>query len=1240
MLMRIQDPRFYSLSNFQCRIVRMRLAILLLWFGLFSMSVQSEVNPNIQYRFTNMSIKDGLPDSRIVEIYQQNNGLVWFATPTGAASFDGVRFTTYSTRSTPAIIGNKVTNFSEDERGDIWISTTEGVTRLRSGIESQHYSMANKQAYWSSQVFHDSLGSVWSANNEGLAKLNGNNEFEYVAFHEGEQRAYVTSIVEYQQHLYISTTEGIFKLAHQQENAKPEHIIKPSVEYGSFKNQEGDGILAGMFTNQKGDVWYARYFASGLYHFDIKSETLTSVSVPGFEESRFSNITIQNDALLLSSFTKGLVSYSLTTQEAFNIQHDPQKLDSILSNEVYDVLVGDSGILWCGTSKGLSYYSFLKQGSHINLDDSVLPAEAKIFQTAPLQDGDVLITSEEGVALFNHKSKTMSKSDVEGLTGVRIYSAWLSPDNSSYWFAHDGGISYHDVLNKETTSFGEDFNDQFQLPGQMFYTIWGLNENEALVSSQFGEPIFRFHKQKGVTAKYLADDDNLYTETKAFSYASVFSQGQLWLASTVGLINVNAASGEYQILFPSEAEQGTEFVDVDVDLNGTIWAASTDFGLFSAVPAADGTGYQLVAVSGLQDKQITNVVPDNDVLWLSTITEILKYDIETKSLTEFPNLLSDWEVRFIPNSMSIGGGHLTIGSSTGLISINTQVVSENTYQPNTIFTGLKSGNASLNHLINNSSVVLPYELNNLEFSFASLDYHGSDRLRYQYRLIGFDKRWFETIHNRVTFTNLLWGDYIFEVQGSNSDGVWSGEPIQFEFTIRPAWWLYVIIGLVVIVVCFLVVFIYSRHKRLKQLHEAAMRDSLTGIGNRAQFNETLEEYVALDKPFALILFDIHDLKNINDIKGYWFGDALIKAVADRLISCLSKTDECARIGGGEFAVLTRGSTKQQALKRYARNFLDTLIAGYKIEQETIICSFSMGINQYPHGGTTAVQLHRNCDLAFFKSKQQEPNSPVFFNRELEKDLRYLLGINQDLNSVIENQQLYVVYQPKWRLDTLQFNGAEALVRWEHPVHGHISPAVFIEQAEANGTIVNIGDWILDTVCQHIVEWRNQERKFGRVAVNISPIQVQQADFVHRTLSIIDKYDLPYSVFEFEITENVILGNRQGVVDVLTTLQQKGISIALDDFGTGYSSLSYLTRLPLNTLKIDKALIDDITTHPQQRALFASIARLAYELNLSVVVEGIETQAQLDIISTYPCSFGQGYLLSKPLSKEDFQSVLP
>ena len=212
-------------------------------------------------------------------------------------------FTTYSTRSTPAIIGNKVTNFSEDERGDIWISTTEGVTRLRSGIDSQHYPMANKQAYWSSQVFHDSLGGVWSANNEGLAKLNGNNEFEYVAFHEGEQRAYVTSIVEYQRHLYISTTEGIFKLAHQQANAKPEHIIKPSAEYGSFKNQEGDGILAGMFTNQKGDVWYARYFASGLYHFDIKSETLTSVSVPGFEEARFSNITAQNDACTLS-FTK------------------------------------------------------------------------------------------------------------------------------------------------------------------------------------------------------------------------------------------------------------------------------------------------------------------------------------------------------------------------------------------------------------------------------------------------------------------------------------------------------------------------------------------------------------------------------------------------------------------------------------------------------------------------------------------------------------------------------------------------------------------------------------------------------------------------------------------------------------------------------------------------------------------------------------------------------------------------
>ena len=266
-------------------------------------------------------------------------------------------------------------------------------------------------------------------------------------------------------------------------------------------------------------------------------------------------------------------------------------------------------LVFCGAAhQRVILHSFLKQGSRVNLDDSVLPAEAKIFQTAPLQDGDVLITSEEGL-LFNHKSKTMSKSDVEGLTGVRIYSAWLSPDNSSYWFAHDGGISYHDVVNKETTIFGEDFNDQFQLPGQMFYTIWGLNENEALVSSQFGEPIFRFHKEKGVTAKYLADDDNLYTETKAFSYASVFSQGQLWLASTVGIINVNVASGEYQILFPSEAEQGTEFVDVDVDLNGTIWATLQRI-LDCLVPFLQSTA-QVTSWSQyeLQDKQITTWSP-------------------------------------------------------------------------------------------------------------------------------------------------------------------------------------------------------------------------------------------------------------------------------------------------------------------------------------------------------------------------------------------------------------------------------------------------------------------------------------------------------------------------------------------------------------------------------------------------------------------------------------------------------
>ncbi len=1194
--------------------------------SVFSFPLQAAIDRNIQYRFINLSIRDGLPDSRIVEIYRQKNGLMWFATPSGAVSYSGERFSTYSTRSTPAIIGNKVTSITEDNFGDIWISTTDGVSRIHNSIVSQNYSTTNQEDYWSNHLYHDSLGGVWSSNNEGLAKLNANQEFEYVAFHQGETKAYVASVTEYNNRLYISTTEGIFKLDYQTPDAEPEYITQ-------------GGILVGMFNSQDGNIWYTRYNDSGVYRFNIESETLTLVPVPGFEDVHYSGVTVHQDSLVLASFSEGLVVYSLATQEVFKIRHSAKHFDNILSNEVLAVLVDESGILWSGTPKGISYYSFLKQGSYINQLDAVISTDAKIFQTVGLHDGDVLVTSEDGVAVFNQQLKTISDSSVDGLNGVRVYSTSVSADHSTYWFAHDGGISHFDAVSGTTTSFGEQYNNQFPLPGRVFYTITGLNDKEALVSSQLGGPIFKFHKEKGIIAKYLDDGSNLYAVTKSFCYASIVSQGQLWLASTVGLINIKLDTGEYHILRPTPQAKKTEFVDVAVDIHGTVWAASTDHGLLTAVPSGTDVPYQLVSVPGLESKQISNVVAENSVLWLSTKTDILKYDTDTQAITEFPNLLNDWELRFIPNSMSISNGDLMVGSSTGLISVNTRVIRANTFRPNTIFTDIKSGDVSLNNLINQTNVELPYDLHNLKFSFASLDYHVSDRLSYQYRLTGFDETWVQTRQNHVNYTNLPWGHYTFEVQGSNSDGMWSNKVIKFEFTIRPAWWFYVIICLAVTTVCFLALAFYSRQKRIKQLHRAAHRDALTGIGNRAQFNEALQQYLERDKPFALILFDIQNLKHVNDSKGYWLGDVLIQKVAERLVDCLSKPEECARVGGGKFAVLTRDYKTQSSLEQYVSELLTTLLGEYKVDQDTLRCAFSIGVNQYPQGGENAIQLHKNCDLAFFKSKQKELNSVVFFDKQLEIDLRYLMGINQDLNHVIENEELYVVYQPKMKLDTLQITGAEALVRWLHPTHGVISPAVFIEQAEANGTIVEIGYWILSAVCQQAIEWRNLGLSFGRIAVNISPIQLQRSDFVNRVVSIIDDYDLPYNLFEFEITESVLLGNVRGIVDVLNTLRQKGISIALDDFGTGYSSLSYLTRLPLDTLKIDKSLIDDITTHSQHQAIFSSTTRLAHELNLLVVVEGIETQAQLDVISNYPCAFGQGYFFSKPLTKGDFESMM-
>ncbi|OBU10095.1 c-di-GMP phosphodiesterase [Photobacterium aquimaris] len=424
-----------------------------------------------------------------------------------------------------------------------------------------------------------------------------------------------------------------------------------------------------------------------------------------------------------------------------------------------------------------------------------------------------------------------------------------------------------------------------------------------------------------------------------------------------------------------------------------------------------------------------------------------------------------------------------------------------------------------------------------------------------------------------------------------------------------------------------------------KIEQLMQLDPLTGLYNRYGFSRQLDLLMKANTPLFMLYIDIDNFKNINDSLGHHIGDKVLQEIAQRLQQLLPKNALIGHLSGDEFAVLVAHPEHENSGEVIAEQIIALVNQPFDLRYFSKHLACSIGMVKSPGNGHDARMMLQNADTAMYEAKDRGRNRLVVFSDAMSKEARMRLWLEIELQKALQNNGLEVWYQPKVNAKNFEIDGAEALVRWKHPVEGYISPAQFIPVAERSGLIEQLGRVVMREVFTTVNQWKKQQLLKGRVAINLSSQQFENPKLISFVEQLRQLTGINAADFTFELTESTVMSDGEHTIQMLNAIKQQGFALSIDDFGTGYSSLSYLARFPLDELKIDRAFIKDIDTIPKQITLIENIINLGKSLNMSVVAEGIETRQQATLLSNLNCDYIQGFHFHRPMPKQELEQLL-
>ncbi len=419
-------------------------------------------------------------------------------------------------------------------------------------------------------------------------------------------------------------------------------------------------------------------------------------------------------------------------------------------------------------------------------------------------------------------------------------------------------------------------------------------------------------------------------------------------------------------------------------------------------------------------------------------------------------------------------------------------------------------------------------------------------------------------------------------------------------------------------------------------------DSLTGLANREYFNITLtrsvEQAKRRNQTLGLMFLDLDHFKEINDTLGHLMGDKLLVCIAERLQSCVRSIDFIARLGGDEFVIILDDIKTSKTATNIAEKILAALSNPVDLANSEVFISSSVGITLFPDDATNVNDLLKYADVTMYKAKDSGRNNFQFYTSELNTKIIQAIDMKNDLRGAISRNELLLYYQPKINIIDNKIVGAEALIRWQHPIRGMVPPNDFIPVAEQSGLIIDIGQWVIKEAIKQTKKWQKTLLPDFGMAINLSVRQFQNRDLIDFIDAKLVQSAVNASTIELEITESLLMEKSEQEQDILKELSEKGFKISMDDFGTGYSSLSYLKRFTIDILKIDRSFISEVMSNPDDAEIVKAIIVMAHALKLIVVAEGVENEAQMDFLKQLKCDQSQGFLVSKPIPETEFEQL--
>lgn len=428
-------------------------------------------------------------------------------------------------------------------------------------------------------------------------------------------------------------------------------------------------------------------------------------------------------------------------------------------------------------------------------------------------------------------------------------------------------------------------------------------------------------------------------------------------------------------------------------------------------------------------------------------------------------------------------------------------------------------------------------------------------------------------------------------------------------------------------------------KNEKELYHLAFYDQLTSLANRLKIKEEIVDLIARKTPFSVIFVGLDDFKSINESKGHDVGDKVLSEVSRRILLAADNNDVCGRLGGDEFVIISTTHYTDEECKTYVDEIYRAFAACFQVDGGLgIYVNASFGTASYPKDGDTCSKLLKSADIALNRAKNEGKNRYVLFDRNMQIEIDFHSRIATNMRSALENNEFYLVYQPQF-FPNKKLRGFEALIRWNSPYLGNISPVSFIPIAEETNFITILGQWILETACKKLAEITELFGSDVIMSVNVSSKQFREKDFVKSVSKALLDSGANSGQLELEVTETLLLNSVEETAGMLTQLKRMNIKTSIDDFGTGYSSLSYLRTLPIDTLKIDKSFVDVIGEDVSGKSIVDTIIRLAHTLGMTVIAEGVEYSEQLDYLKSRSCDCIQGFLFSRPLEGDDVNALV-